>query len=61
MFKTLIRFINKLPKNFVKIRASFVKKPCTKEVPGSAFLFETVFVVTEFTSMFVWSKLEVRV
>ena len=61
MIKTLIKLVNKLPKNFVKIRASFVKKPCTTEVPGSAFLFETVFVVTEFTILFVWSKLEVRV
>ena len=61
MFKTLIKLVNKLLENFVKIRASFVKKPCTTEVPGSAFLFETSFVVTEFTSMFVWSKLEVRV
>ena len=61
MFKTLIRLINKLPKNFVKIRASFVKKPCTTEVLGSVFLFETAFVVTEFTRMFVWSKLKFRV
>ena len=61
MFKTLIKLVIKLPENFVKIRASFVKKPCTTEVPGSAFLFGTTFLVTGFTRVFVWSKLEVRV